>query len=578
MASFNLFGNSSIARTLAAGEQGFIANGATLSVLAGTAVAVAGDNVDIIVSGGIQSRDTAINTFGYDTQITVGPSGYITSSGFRGIDLRTQNGSNFEIANAGLISAPGYGIGYGAANSSHAVRLNLINSGDIFGITNTAVAAYITVNSTVQNTGTITGLAYGIDINTNANIDVWNSGTITGNAGAIALFGNDSQSDVYNSGTLNGGVFTARGDDMLVNTGLVIGDAEFGQDQDLYDGRFGTITGYVDGGDGDDTILGGEADDDLRGQFGNDLIRGREGDDTVTGGEGEDTLSGNDGNDSLLGDGENDTLMGGDGDDVLNGGNANDRLEGGKGADTLIGGAGDDRMEGGAGDDTMNGSSGTDTIIFPGLYTPVVVDLEAGTATNGGDLDILFGIENVFGSAANDTIVGSHAASNRLEGSDGDDDIFGLDGNDTILGGNDDDRLYGDNGGDRIFGGFGDDFIDGGPGRDLLEGGPGADNFVFRATSHTPVGQFLRDEVRDFDDAEGDIINLFLIDANVTAGGNQAFTVVPGFTGSPGELTLLNTVIGGQPVTIASMDTTGNGSANGQIYINGTLDASDFLL
>ncbi|MCC1495163.1 calcium-binding protein, partial [Cognatishimia sp. F0-27] len=259
--------------------------------------------------------------------------------------------------------------------------------------------------------------------------------------------------------------------------------------------------------------------------------------------------------------------------DTLIGGAGEDRLEGGDGADSLDGGSFADRLVGGLGDDTIEGGGNFDTVLYTGLAAGVSVNLENGSASGGGGTDMLSGVENVFGSGQADTIYGTNLHGNRLEGSNGNDTIYGLDGRDTILGGNNDDRILGGADVDQILGGAGADFLDGGAGRDFYTGGSGADNFVFRSIADTGVGQFARDEVRDFSSAEGDVINLFLIDADANAGGNQAFTVVGSFTGTAGELTLLNTVKSGVNVTIASMDVDGDALIDGQVYIVGTAAA-----
>ena len=76
--------------------------------------------------------------------------------------------------------------------------------------------------------------------------------------------------------------------------------------------------------------------------------------------------------------------------------------------------------------------------------------------TIGAGIDQLFGIENVAGTAYNDTLIGNSGA-NRLEGNAG---------NRVLTGGS---------GGDVLLGGAGNDSLNSGTGNDVLEGGTGID-------------------------------------------------------------------------------------------------------
>ncbi|MCC1492484.1 peptidoglycan DD-metalloendopeptidase family protein [Cognatishimia sp. F0-27] len=423
--------------------------------------------------------------------------------------------------------------------------------------------------------------------------------TITGNADDNRLLGqsgNDTLLGASGDDWLDGGT----GPDMLhggAGDDTIIGGTNF--DTVRYTNIFAPVSlnleaGRATGGGGQDTVLQvehavGSASNDviygtrihgnrIEGDSGRDSLYGLDGDDTLLGGASDDALYGGSDEDLLDGGAQDDRLFGGDASDTLLGGAHADRLEGEDGADSLDGGSGPDTLLGGSGDDTLAGGSNFDTVLYSGTFTPVQVNLQAGQASGGGGNDQISTIEHVFGSGSHDTIYGTALHGNRLEGSNGNDTIYGLAGADTILGGNGADRLLGGADGDRIFGGPGADYLDGGPGRDLISGGPGADNFVFRDINDIGVGQFRRDEVRDFSAAEGDVINLYLIDANIGAPGNQAFSVVNSFGGNAGEMTLLDVVRSGVTVTIASLDVDGDASADGQIYIVGGAEAGDFLL
>ena len=150
----------------------------------------------------------------------------------------------------------------------------------------------------------------------------------------------------------------------------------------------------------------------------------------------------------------NDTIIGNDVDNVLDGGSGNDSITGGLGNDTLISGGGGGILDGGGGIDTA--------IIGPG---PVSANLALGTASSAGASISLVSIENLVGSAENDTLTGSNVA-NVINGSFGNDTINGADGNDTLDGGAYDDNVNGDGGNDILRGGTGDDTLNGGAGLD----------------------------------------------------------------------------------------------------------------
>lgn len=171
-----------------------------------------------------------------------------------------------------------------------------------------------------------------------------------------------------------------------------------------------------------------------------------------------DTLTGGADSDTIYGFAGNDTLKGLAGDDVLAGHDGNDNLQGGAGEDYLLGGAGNDTIDGGAGNDWA---------AYEDATAGVKVDLTITGAQNtvGGGTDKLVGIENVYGSAFNDTLTGN--ADNNM--------LVGDAGNDIVSGGKGDDTLWGDVGNDTLDGGDGDDYMVGGAGDDLIKGGAGVD-------------------------------------------------------------------------------------------------------
>ena len=133
-------------------------------------------------------------------------------------------------------------------------------------------------------------------------------------------------------------------------------------------------------------------------------------------------------------------------------------------------------LRGGEGNDLIDGGGGTMNVIeYRNRFTDVIVDLAAGTASDGyGDTDTLLNIQGVRGSEGRDIISGDGTA-NQLVGEDGDDDLFGGGGNDILVGDDNFDPWAGafgtytqfDTGADLLDGGVGDDRMIGGRGNDI---------------------------------------------------------------------------------------------------------------
>ena len=163
----------------------------------------------------------------------------------------------------------------------------------------------------------------------------------------------------------------------------------------------------------------------------------------------------------------NDDLYGGNGDDIMYGIGGNDKLYGGAGNDYMTGDEGNDTLDGGAGNDTMYGGNNNDTFvvtnlnntagdkIYGGLLTDtldlsaltgvsnVLVNLATGsfTATGASSITTIVDVENVIGTAFNDTIIGSDA-NNTLNGGAGDDSLTGGLGTDNFIGGLGNDTFF----------------------------------------------------------------------------------------------------------------------------------------
>lgn len=222
------------------------------------------------------------------------------------------------------------------------------------------------------------------------------------------------------------------------------------------------------------------------------------GENVIALGAGDDTIS------VLASSTDDNDLSGGGGADQITAAKGDDRLEGGDGDDVLKGGDGDDVLSGGAGTDILDGGSGNDTAGYYSATAGVTVEIKSGLQNTGGaGMDLLSSIENLSGSAFDDMLTGDGFA-NVLRGRDGDDVLSGGDGNDRL---------------------------EGGPGTDRLYGGTGADVFAF--IKLTDFGT-ERDRILDFSHADGDKVDLSVIDPS-KAPGDQEFTFIgtSAFTKSP---------------------------------------------
>ncbi len=319
-----------------------------------------------------------------------------------------------------------------------------------------------------------------------------NSNTIIGGLGADIIDGGastdtasyiDSASGVtvsLVSGATNTGG-TAAGD-VLTNFENLIGSDY----NDILTGN--SSANSIVGGLGDDTIIGGLGSDTLDGGLGIDSISYSDSTSAVTvslvsgasnsgGTASGDKLSnfeniiGSNFNDKLTGDSNNNTIIGGLGADTINGGlgidavsyadslsavtvslvsgatntggtAAGDRLSaieniiGSNYADTLTGDSNNNTIIGGLGSDMIDGGAGADTASYIDSASGVTVSLVSGATNTGGSAagDVLTNMENLWGSAYNDTLIGN-ASNNALSGDAGDDTIIGGLGADTIDGG-----------------------------------------------------------------------------------------------------------------------------------------------
>ena len=155
-------------------------------------------------------------------------------------------------------------------------------------------------------------------------------------------------------------------------------------------------------------------------------------------------------------------LTGDNNDNVIDGGDGDDLIEGRGGADTLNGGDGTDTASYESAPaitartipaDDSNGLSSAVTGVT-GVYVNLNLDTQV-TGNSDASGDVLTSIENLFGSAHRDVLVGDEDAN----------------------------LIYGDAGADMLYGGAEDDTLIGGAGSDTLDGGAGTDRTSYAASA-----------------------------------------------------------------------------------------------
>lgn len=169
-------------------------------------------------------------------------------------------------------------------------------------------------------------------------------------------------------------------------------------------------------------------------------------------------------------------------DNMIWGNNAENEIKGMNGNDTLYGNSGNDTIRGGNGNDIIVGNnvSATDLSIFKDYVDDATKEKLSAIETSA---TVQRGINDIYGDAGNDIIIGGLDADLIYAGNgndyiytgDGRNAVYGGAGNDVIIGGFDNDRLFGEAGNDYIYGFADDDTIDGGAGNDHLYGNGGDD-------------------------------------------------------------------------------------------------------
>ncbi len=421
-----------------------------------------------------------------------------------------EHSNNFNFDNTGEISVIGASAAYGALfyNGAYAT-----NAGSISATGGQRAWGVLLFGHSPEliNTGSITATTTGAEESVGVYLSGGDFGSRLVNAGTIsadiAIRENDfdlrfGRGDdlIENAALILGDIRLNHGADEIRNTGVIHGDISFGDQDDLFLGSRGLVSGILSMGGGDDRVEAG---------IGGDRIFGGEGRDQISGGAGSDTIDGGDDDDLIYGDSGDDQLRGGAGQDFLFGGEGNDILEASEG-DALAGGAGDDLYLLGAGRDLiiLGLDDGVDEVIgfdpaedrfgMTGLQflSATVVGLDTRLTHAGGAI-LVRGITGLALSQWNDlidptlTLFGPNGLSrvggdgdDELIGGAGDDFLYGAGGHDILRGGDGDDRLidregsgsfFGGAGNDRLISGDDDVMMDGGEGDDVLQAGGGND-------------------------------------------------------------------------------------------------------
>lgn len=512
-----------------------------------------------------------------------------TLEGFLGSDYLygwTASTTYASYANAGNAYLAAQGITFAAGVGVTATLTTSFSNGPA--VVNTGDAAGDTYGGNLAN---LLGSAYADTLIGNASANVLDGGAgddvLEGLAGADIFrggAGTDTVSYVHSNAGVTvdlsmGGAITQTND--------AAGDTFYGIENITGSGFADVLYGDLNdnvliGGAGNDTLNGGGGVDTASYATASGAVTINMATGTVTGAAGTDTLISIE---KVIGSVYVDTITGSGGGDIIDGGLGADLIDAGAGTDTisyessgapitvtlnvsssdgknlsnfenilgssygdvLIGTATDNVIEGGLGDDAIDGGGGNDTASYSKAAAGVTASLLAGSSSGGAGNDSLSDIENLTGSAYNDTLVGN-GGTNILNGGAGDDVLIGGAGGDTLVGGEGTDTASyasagaavavvingagtaGDASGDVLSGienligsayndiltGDGSvNSIEGGLGDDAIDGGAGDDTVSYASASGTVT------------------VNLSLGGANVSgAAGNDSVTNVENIIGS----------------------------------------------
>ncbi|WP_425339279.1 Ig-like domain-containing protein [Brevundimonas alba] len=310
-----------------------------------------------------------------------------------------------------------------------------------------------------------------------------------------------------------------------------------------------TITVNGQGGtilNGSGVLIGSQFGDLITGGTGSDVILGQGGDDVIDGGSGgANEIYGGAGNDTFILSAVGDTVieLANEGTDTVRtslntfilGQNIENLTFTGSGDLTATGNASNNVFVVGTGANVIDGAGGVDTVDYGSATGGLTVKLANGSAVKGGGVnDVLTSIENVIGSAFNDTLVGTSGA-NRLEG--------GL-------------------GSDYLIGGAGDDILVGGAGlANAMQGGTGNDLYIM-----TAAGDSLNEFAGEGVDSVQTSLTAYSLRANFE---NLTYTGSAAFTGYGNNEN--NIIISG-----AGNDTLRSGGGSDTLNAGGGVDTVDY--
>jgi len=361
--------------------------------------------------------------------------------------------------------------------------------------------------------------------------------TLDGGTGADTMYGGNGADIYYVDNAGDAVIETSDASIDLVNTKISYTLGAYVENGSITNAADGiTLTGNAL----NNTLNGYNGDNVLTGLEGNDILNGKYGADTMIGGVGDDAYYCNQSGDVVVElDGEGTDTVNSDvtfdlgltlenlnltGASAVNGtgnGGAN-IINGNYAANILTALGGDDTIDGKEGADTMIGGAGDDT-----YYVDNVGDVVTEIAGEGldtvssklSDYTLAANVEKLMlGGGYNINGTGNEL-SNILIGNKGNNTLSGLNGNDNIKG---------MAGADKIIAGMG---------ADDLWGGDGNDRFVITNAAESGSNDATNDWIYDF--AEGDKLDISLVDANTGVGGDQAFVIDTDGSFSAGEISVV---------------------------------------
>ncbi|WP_304363773.1 calcium-binding protein [Jiella marina] len=562
MANEIISSDSSIARTLSAGDELIVTQDSTLTTFDPSApiTTTGGANQIAILGGlvGLGGRNALTANGNSFLQFTVGSQGNVISTNNTAIDVdnltsalefsnagtvqgdtdavRVTGGTgvnpSVEFVNTGTVAASGDALDVNSAGTVYAsngdgasivssnqsaleisaTRFELTNAGSIQA-SSAAIAVYPNSGSGVPvyifNDGSIqSSNADGIFVSTGNNTTIENNGLIAGENEGIQLANGIGVATLTNTGTISGstgyGVYVNDQAVEINNTGEIVSTDSVGiliQDTqvDPFDRSYLTNSGTISSRYGIFSVQ--VTGDSPISVVNTGLITG-----AVDLSDGNDFLNntGDIGSNVYL-DAGND-MYNGFGDSHVQGGiygdEGDDVIVGGHNSDVLYGGSENDQLFGGLGDDELYGGSGSD-ILRGGA---------GGDIVNGGDGFDQANYENSTGGVAvdlrNGGAFGGHAAGDVLSnieslvGSAFDDTLNGNSGVNILRGEGGNDFLRGFAGNDDLRGGDGNDEIIGDLGFDTITGGAGNDTLTGGINGDTFVyaNGFGQDTITDFEE------------------------------------------------------------------------------